>query len=128
MFPSGNVTYTTYLCLMPCTAHWGLNTGSVIWWRQWGSSWGAAITSRCPLGPLACKLYCQKYLSRLLGRPLLPPSPSLSESTRAIHLVTFNFDLILPILRYLHLIHPDVWIFHINFRQINNSWSLLLRL
>lgn len=61
-----------YLCLIPWMWHKGLNTGSVGFWSTWGSSCVGAKTSRCPLGPFAWTLYCQKNLSRRV--PLVLPA------------------------------------------------------
>jgi len=53
-------TISIYLCFIPLTEHSGLKTGSVISLRTCGSSRRVFSTRRCPFGPLACTLYCQK--------------------------------------------------------------------
>lgn len=48
---------------MPFTLQLGLKTGSVTKLRTCGSSDFFFKINLCPFGPLACTLYCQKYLS-----------------------------------------------------------------
>lgn len=67
-----------YLCFMPWIEQSGENTGSMIDGRLCGSRCCWLMHTRCPLGPLACTLYCQKYRSFLLLEPEMLPVSSLT--------------------------------------------------
>lgn len=57
------INFRTYLCFIPLTLQFGLNTGSVTKFKTCGSSDFFFNINLCPFGPFAWTLYCQKYFS-----------------------------------------------------------------
>lgn len=106
-----------WITLIPRTEQLGLNTGSVTSFNTCGSSACVLITKRCPFGPFAWTLYCQKNRSFFDPPDLGVDASSLPESGNEMKTHSIEYLVVL-----LSLCLQQILTKNLNFHK-KNEWN-----